>query len=573
MPLVSVVIPTFNCAEYIGRTLDSIFNQSLQDFEVIIVDDGSGDDTKAAIDHYLRDVRVRYIYQTNRGASGARNTGARLSNANYIHFVDADDTLAAEALSVLSAALDAEPRASWCISDLVRINDRTREVYRPKIPKDDTFYGILKEDFINIGNFFRRTAFVAVGMYDEDLKTREDWDLNIRMIQKGMTFIYVAKPLYYYYARKGSLMTEAALILECTERVLQKYHKPIADAGDARAAKIYSENMWHLARGYFYSAGRIERTAFCVSESLAYDLDRGRAVQEKVLQSVRHRFVKAPIHTEHVRLLSCEFEIRTNSQDVIDHLSTFTPHAEQDMPIFHRIAVTISWSVTWTGDEFRISGDEAEDGFEFTAADAVKTLYRRLHSRAIVAFPDHILISAAIGLHRGRSFLMIGAEPAGKTALALSLMLEGVEITGDALALLRGGEAFAFPKKFHAPEHCIGQASRLRAIDRFAACVSNPRENQIIVLDPLEFGKRWRIAPAPVSTILFLEPDFGGKPALRRTGKVEIVQRVMPHCAPPLSGRRNWLEDLCATINGAESFVVQVGDVDSAVAAALEALG
>jgi hypothetical protein len=348
---------------------------------------------------------VCYVYQNNRGAAGARNTGACLSNANYIHFVDADDTLAPEALRVLSAALDEQPQASWCISDLVRVDARTREVHRPKIPDDDMFYGILEEDFISIGNFLRRTAFEAVGMYDQNLKTREDWDLNIRMIQKGMTFVYVPNPLYYYYVRKGSLTTEAALILECTERVLQKHHKLIADAGDARAAKIYSENMWHLARRYFYSAGRIERTAFCVSESLTYDLDPGRALQEKVQQSVRHCFVKAPIHTEHVQLLSCEFEIRTNSQDVIDCLSTFRPRAEQDIPIVQRIAVAISWSVTWTGDEFRISGDEAEDGFEFTAADAVKTLYRRLHSRAIAAFPDHIRISAAIGLHRGWSFL------------------------------------------------------------------------------------------------------------------------------------------------------------------------
>jgi glycosyltransferase involved in cell wall biosynthesis len=251
MPCVSLAIPTFNCAEYICRALDSIFHQTLQDFEVIIVDDGSTDNTKFAVDRYLKDERVCYIYQENQGPAGARNTGARLSNANYIHFVDADDALAPEALSVLSAALDAEPLASWCITDLLRVDGQTRELHRPAIPKGDTFYGILKEDFIVLGMFFRRAAFVAVGMYDESLRTREDWDLDIRMIHIDKLFIYLPQQLYYYHARKGSLTAEQTSVLECTERVLQKHHKPIADAGDARVAKIYVENMLDLARRYF----------------------------------------------------------------------------------------------------------------------------------------------------------------------------------------------------------------------------------------------------------------------------------------------------------------------------------
>jgi len=97
-------------------------------------------------------------------------------------------------------------------------------------------------------------------------------------------------------------------------------------------------------------------------------------------------------YVEHIRLLSCEFEIRTNSQELIDRLSYITQRAEQDVSVAHRCAVTI----TWTGDEFSISGDGMEDDFEFSVTSALETLYERLHGRAIAALPDHIRINAAI---------------------------------------------------------------------------------------------------------------------------------------------------------------------------------
>ncbi len=405
------------------------------------------------------------------------------------------------------------------------------------------------------------------------LRTREDWDLNIRLIHSDERFIYSPQPLYYYHARKGSLTAEQTSVLECTQRVLQKHHKAIADAGDARAAKIYAENMLDLARRYYYSAGNIERTASCVLETLAYDPNLGRVLQSKVLRSIRHSFVETPTYVEHIRLLGCEFEIRTNSRDVINRLSCITQCAEQDVPVTHRCAVTITWTITWTGDEFRISGDGVKDDFEFTATSAIETLYKRLRGRAVTALPDHIRINAASGTHAGGSFLIMGPEGAGKTTLALSLMLEGIDITGDGLVLLRDGEALPFPRKFYVREDSIGRVPRLRVIDRFAACISNPQEGRLVVLDPLEFGKPWRIVPAAVSTIFCIEPNHGARSALRRGGKLDMTRRVLQHCSPPISGRRQWLGDLCATVDRAQTFVIELGDLDSAVAATIGVFG
>jgi glycosyltransferase involved in cell wall biosynthesis len=572
-PRVSLVIPTFNCAKYIGRALDSIFCQTLQDFEVVIVDDGSTDETKSALDRYLQDPRVRYVYQENRGPAAARNTGARLSTAPYIHFLDADDALAPDALKLLAAALDAEPLTAWCITDCFRVNQQLRVLHRPAIPNGENFYEILKTDFVVVGMFFRRTAFISVGMYDEALRSREDWDLDIRMIHSDMPFIYLSQPLYYYHGRKGSLSTESTLFLGYTERVLQKHHKSLADAGNARAAKIYADNMWQLARSYFYAMVNIERAAACLLEALTYDPNIGRMLQSKVRRSMRRNFVGTPTYVEHIRLLCCEFEIRTNSQDVIDRLSYLAHRAEQNIPVAHRRTVTVTWSATWLGDEFRISAEGTEDDFEFTAARAVATLNNRLRSRAIAALPDHIRVNAASGLRGGRSFLIMGSEPSGKTTLAVSLMLVGIDITGDELVLLRDGKALAFPQKFYLREDSISRMPRLRADDRLAASIGNPQEGRVIALDPLQFGKPWRITPAPVSTIFYIEPNHGARSTLRRSGKVELMRRLVPCCLPPVSGRRDWLGDLCATVDRAETFVIELGELDSAISKMMSVLG
>lgn len=90
-------------------------------------------------------------------------------------------------------------------------------------------------------------------------------------------------------------------------------------------------------------------------------------------------------YVENIRLLCCEFEIRTNSQDVINRLSYITQRAEQSVPVVARWTVVISW----TGEELRITGDGMEDDFELSITSALETLYQRLHGRTIAALPDH----------------------------------------------------------------------------------------------------------------------------------------------------------------------------------------
>jgi glycosyltransferase involved in cell wall biosynthesis len=108
MPQVSVIIPTFNNAQYIGEALNSVFSQDYDAYEVIVVDDGSTDDTQQTLKPYLD--RIRFIYQSNAGSAAARNTGLTLAQGEFIVFLDADDFLLPGKLKQQVAYLTLKPQ-------------------------------------------------------------------------------------------------------------------------------------------------------------------------------------------------------------------------------------------------------------------------------------------------------------------------------------------------------------------------------------------------------------------------------------------------------------------------------
>jgi glycosyltransferase involved in cell wall biosynthesis len=276
MSLVSVIIPAFNAAASIGGTIDSVLSQTLQDFEIIVSDDGSKDSTASVVSRYRSDPRVRYMFHENRGTSHAKNLAAREAKGDYLLFLDSDDTLDPTALESMVHHFRATG-AVWCVVDIVKRIRNDRIIRRAQFPPGDLLLGILEDDFITRSPFYLRSAFLASGMYDEDLAVREDWDINIRMIEQERPFTYINEPLYIYARTEGSLMTGSLRrVLTHTEKLLQKHHKKLADSGKTEIASIYARNMWQLARRYFYEARDFREAFRCVRESMCYNLSLHR---------------------------------------------------------------------------------------------------------------------------------------------------------------------------------------------------------------------------------------------------------------------------------------------------------
>ncbi len=189
-PRVSIVIPAYNAAAFIGKTLETVAAQTFKDFEVVVVDDGSKDDTKKVVDWFLSDRKLkgRCVRQENKRIAGARNTGIRESTADLISFLDHDDLWRPEKLARSLAELDAHPEA-----DLVCHNE--------EIVKDGKIIGVTKhgpavpkmhERLIFKGNtlspscvIVKKSKLDRIGGFREDprFNTVEDYDAWIRLAE------------------------------------------------------------------------------------------------------------------------------------------------------------------------------------------------------------------------------------------------------------------------------------------------------------------------------------------------------------------------------------------------------
>jgi glycosyltransferase involved in cell wall biosynthesis len=272
MSLVSVIIPAYNSAKFVGGAIESVLAQTMQDFEIIVVDDGSKDETAKAVERFLADSRVRYLRQENRGLPGARNAGAKVSHGEYLAFLDADDYLAPNALQAMREKFE-ESGSAWLNVGVLKLEGENRTIRHPGLPESDLLLAILEDDFITRSPFYPRKEFFAIGMYDEEIRMREDWDINIRMIAAGKPFVLLDEPLYLYTRTEGSITTgNLHKLFFYTEKLLRKHHKTLADGGNKEICRLYATNMWLLARRYFYETHDFREAFRCMRQSMRYDL-------------------------------------------------------------------------------------------------------------------------------------------------------------------------------------------------------------------------------------------------------------------------------------------------------------
>jgi len=185
---VSVVIPCYNQAQFLGEAIESVLSQSYQAFEVIVVDDGSTDDTKEVASTYAEeDPRVRLVRQQNRGLAGARNRGLGEASGEYVVFLDSDDRLVEEALKVGVRELESHPGCAF-VSGLCRKITADGSVvpdWEQFRVRDDPYLELLRSCPVYVpAVMYRRSVFDAVGSFDTSYKAAEDYDLYYRILQR-----------------------------------------------------------------------------------------------------------------------------------------------------------------------------------------------------------------------------------------------------------------------------------------------------------------------------------------------------------------------------------------------------
>ncbi len=201
-PRVTVIIPCHNLGAYLDEAVDSVLAQTYQDFDIIVVDDGSTDDrTNALLARYDRP-RTRVIRQTRRGLPAARNRGLAETRATYICALDADDRLAPTYLERSVSVLEADPGLTFASHWVQTFGDETA-TWRPE--RCD-LAAVLDMNTINGAALVRRDALVAVGGWDETMRDGcEDWDLWLRLLERGYRGTIIPEVLFYYRRRAGSM--------------------------------------------------------------------------------------------------------------------------------------------------------------------------------------------------------------------------------------------------------------------------------------------------------------------------------------------------------------------------------
>jgi len=233
-PKVSVVIPCFNQGEFIDDALLSIFEQTMVDYDIVVVDDGSDDGMTPQVLDAITFPRVSVVHQANVGLPGARNRGIEAARGEYVVTLDADDQLAPQYLAKLSAVLDADDSTAFAHCWARLFGDyqaiwATRPFNRFQFLLSNSVVGCV---------VLRKSAWEAVGGYDESMRDgNEDWDLWIRLAEAGFGNGQIREPLFWYRKHGVSMSVETEAKYESVLSSLSQRLPSIYRLDNMRAVK------------------------------------------------------------------------------------------------------------------------------------------------------------------------------------------------------------------------------------------------------------------------------------------------------------------------------------------------
>lgn len=272
MPLVSVVIPTYNSAAFLPQSIESVLQQTYDNFEVIVIDDGSTDNTEAVLADYKD--KIRYIKKNNGGPSGARNLGIAEAKGEFIAFQDSDDLWLPEKLQLQMEYLTTHPEIAVLYTDLIQFNQQgvvsagLEERYG-SLPSGYIFEELLVNHAITLSTIIvRRSCIDEIGVFDESLIGAEDYNFYLRLARK-FQFDFLNQALVHKRLHTNNLSDDLDQMCEDEVKNLDKIALMFPDARIPKrklAARIYTRfGKYYFGQKRFNQANACFNQAFRLS--------------------------------------------------------------------------------------------------------------------------------------------------------------------------------------------------------------------------------------------------------------------------------------------------------------------
>jgi glycosyltransferase involved in cell wall biosynthesis len=270
----SVVVPSCNTAKYLGDALDSVLAQTMEALEVIVVDDGSTDESVARALAY-EDPRLTVAVQANHGLAATRNTGVALARAPLVGFCDADDVWYPTKAERQLAVMEADPSIGLTFSHSAYLDERgvpTGQllVSRRRAP---TAHDLARRNHVGNGStpIARREALILAGLFDVGLRSCQDVEMWVRLAATtGLGIRLVPEVLTGYRIREGALTLSFEQFLRCGREITQRYRTLLPGFGEAAADRSYAQFL-RIASRKAFAAGEVSRSRRYFVEALRLD--------------------------------------------------------------------------------------------------------------------------------------------------------------------------------------------------------------------------------------------------------------------------------------------------------------
>ena len=229
--LVSIIVPTYNRANLLLEAVDSVRQQTFENWELLIVDDGSSDETGMAVKEFLGDTRIHYLWQENRGQSAARNRGLLNSQGSLVAFLDSDNRWLPHKLSSQAAFMESHPEVDVLYGETERIGSDGSTWPSPNRRRYSgiIWRHLLDQNFVNFNtSIVRRHKLVEVGGFDEDLRGGEDYDLWLRL-SRDSVFHFLPGVVTQYRIEGDRITNSLERVMDANLASLNAFFRKNAD--------------------------------------------------------------------------------------------------------------------------------------------------------------------------------------------------------------------------------------------------------------------------------------------------------------------------------------------------------